>query len=190
MAGTTATALAIAGIAAGLTGAGVTAYEGVANRNAQSDAQKSSQDALLQQQQAAANQANLTKQQAILGAQGQAQSQTGGSLTDDGTSALTGLLAGYPGYQSGANAGAGASTSTGTGVGSSGVPGSASAPTTPEGTGATGTPDIAAILAALRGGGAGGQFGSGSGSSISGGNWQTQPATPQSNFQLANPPLG
>jgi hypothetical protein len=183
MAGTTATALAIAGIAAGLTGAGVTAYEGVANRDAQSDATKANQAALLQQQQAAANQANLSKQEAVLGQQGQAQAQTGGSLTDSGTSALTDLLAGYPGYQGGST---GAGTSTGTGVGSSGVSGGATPAPSTAGTGTSGTPDITSILAALRNGGSGSnQFG-GTGS-ISGGNWQSQPSAPQSTFELANP---
>lgn len=187
MAGTTATALAIAGIAAGLTGAGVTAYEGVANRDAQSDAQKANQSALLKQQQTAANQANLAKQEAVLGAQGQSQQQTGGSLTDDGTSALTALLAGYPGYQAGGTSGTSSGTSTGEGIGSSGVAGSGD--TSAGGAGGTGSPDIAALLSKLRSstGGSGGGLGSGSGSSISGGNWQSQPLAPQTNFQLANP---
>jgi len=196
MAGTTATALAIAGIAAGLAGTGTSIYEGMANRDAQSDAQKANQDALLQQQQSAANQANLTKQQAVLGAQGQAQAQTGGSLTDEGTASLTDLLAGYPGYQGGsAGSTGGSGTSTGTGIGASGVSGGAAAPGG-GGTGATGavggtgSPDISAILQMLRGGASGGQFGvgGGSGSSITGGNWLGQsPAQPQSQFELSNP---
>ena len=187
MAGTTATALAIAGIAAGLTGAGVTAYEGVANRNAQSDAQKSSQDALLEQQQAQANQANLSKQEAVLGAQGQTQAQTGGSLTDPGTTSLTDLLAGYPGYQGGTSTTSGSGTSTGTGIGSSGVSGGAS----PGGAGGTsGGPDIAAILAALQNGGGGGGLGSSSPTNLSGGNWQSPPTPPQGQFELASSVLG
>ena len=182
MAGTTATALAIAGIAAGLAGTGTAVYEGVANRDAQSDAQKANQQNLLKQQQSQANQANLSKQEAVMGAQGQSQQQTGGSLTDDGTSAMTALLAGYPGYQAGTS---GSGTSTGSGIGNSGVSsGSAAAPA---GGAGTGTPDIAALLKTLSGGGAGGGFGSNSPSSISGGNWQTQPSAPQSSFELANP---
>jgi hypothetical protein len=125
-----------------------------------------------------ANQANLSKQEAVLGASGQAQQQTGGSLTDPGTTALTDLLAGYPGFQ------AGSGTSTGTGTGANGVGTSASA--NPGSTGSASTPDIASILAALRGqnGGAGSP---GATSSISGGNWQTQPAAPQTQLELANP---
>jgi hypothetical protein len=172
-------------------GVGTSIYEGVASRDAQSDATKSNAAALKAQQQAAANQANLTKQEAVLGAQGQAQQQTGGSLTDSGTAALTDLLAGYPGYQGGGSSAGGTgsgTTSTGIGVGSSGV-GDTSA--SGVGTGA-GTPDIAALLAALRGG-AGGGLGLGLGSSpsstLSGGNWQSQPAQPQGHFELSNPVL-
>ena len=163
---------------AGLAGTGVAAYDAQDNAANQASAQKQQQQALLQQQQQQAAQANLTKQEAVLGAQGQAQQQTGGSLTDSGTAALTDLLAGYPGYQGGSGSG----TSTGTGVGSSGVGGAGS----PGGTGST--PDIAAILAALRNGGGGGGLGlSSPGSTLSGGNWQSQPATPQNQFELANP---
>jgi hypothetical protein len=162
----------------GAAGVGTSIYEGVQSSDQASDAQKAQQQALLKQQQAQANQANLTKQEAVLGAQGQAQEQTGGSLTDPGTTAYTDLLAGYPGYQG--NTG----TSTGTGVGPSGVGGTSS----PAGTGST--PDIASILAALRNGGSDGGLGlsgpSGPGN-LSGGNWQSQPATPQNQFELANP---
>ena len=171
MAGTLSTVLSIASIAAGLTGAGVAAY-GANNASIDSNAaQKANANALLKQQQTAANQANLAKQEAVLGAQGQTQQQTGGSLTDSGTSALTDLLAGYPGYQGGAT---GPSTSTGTGIGPSGVSG-----------GAAGTPDITAILAALRGQGGAGS--AGSPSSISGGNWQAEHTPPQNQFELSNP---
>jgi hypothetical protein len=51
----------------------------------------------------------------------------------------------------------------------------------------TGTPDIAAILSALRNNSGGGKFGSSSPSTLSGGNWQTQPPAPQSTFELSNP---
>ena len=177
MAGTLATALAIAGIAAGAAGTGTAIYEGDKNRDASAAATTAQQTALLKQQQSQANQANLSKQEEVMGAQGQSQQQTGGSLTDDGTSAMTALLAGYPGYQAGAS---GSGTSTGAGIGSSGVSGSAPA------AGSTGTPDIAALLKTLSSG-AGGGLGSNSPSSISGGNWQTQPSAPQSSFELANP---
>jgi hypothetical protein len=163
----------------GAAGVGTSIYEGVQSSDQASDAQKAQQQALLKQQQAQANQANLTKQEAVLGAQGQSQEQTGGSLTDSGTAALTDLLAGYPGYQSGSG------TSTGTGVGSSGVSGAnAGAP------GSAGSPDIASILAALRNGGGGsglGLSGPGAPGNLSGGNWQSQPAVPQNQFELANP---
>lgn len=180
-----ATTASLIAAAVGAAGIGATAYEtnnaGIDQRNAQ----KANADALTKSQQAQANQVNLTKQEAVLGAQGQAQQQTGGSLTDTGTAALTDLLAGYPGFQ-GANPSAG--TSTGTGVGGSGVTTPATpAPGAPAS--GSGTPDIAAILAALRNGGAGGPN-PGSPSSISGGNWQTQPAAPQGSFELSNPVIG
>jgi hypothetical protein len=191
MAGTLATALAIAGIAAGTAGVGTAIYEGDKNRSASADATASQKALLAQQQQSAANQANLTKQEAVLGVQGQEQQQTGGSLTDSGTSALTDLLAGYPGYQGGATGGG---TSTGAGIGPSGISGGTATTPTSGGAGSAGsagsaggagTPDISAILAALRGQGGAGS--AGSPSSISGGNWQTQPAQPQNQFELANP---
>lgn len=157
-------------------GVGTSVYEGVKSSDQASDAQKAQQQALLKQQQQQAAQADLTKREAVLGASGQTQQQTGGSLTDSGTAALTDLLAGYPGYQGGSSTG----TSTGTGVGTSGVSGSSSS-------GNTGSaPDIAAILTALRNGSGDGGFGP-SPSSISGGNWQSQSATPQTQFELANP---
>ena len=188
MAGTiSATTASLIAAAVGAAGVGVSAYESNDAGINQRASQKQQQDALVKSQQAQANQANLTKQEAVLGAQGQAQQQTGGSLTDTGTAALTDLLAGYPGFQ-GANPSAG--TSTGTGVGGSGVstPGApAPAPGAPAS--GSGTPDIAAILAALRNGGAGGPN-PGSPSSISGGNWQTQPPAPQSTFELSNPVIG
>jgi hypothetical protein len=162
----------------GVAGIGTSVYEGIKSSDQNSADQAAQKAALLQQQQTQANQANLTKQEAVLGASGQEQQQTGGSLTDSGTSALTDLLAGYPGYQ------AGSGTSTGTGVGSSGISGaSTSAP------GSTGTPDIASILAVLRNSGSGGLGLNGLGTSgnIFGGNWQSQPAAPQTQFELANP---
>lgn len=175
-------------IAAGAT-AGTSLYEAQDASANQASAQKQQQDALLKQQQTAANQANLTKQEAVLGAQGQTQQQTGGSLTDPGTAALTDLLAGYPGYQNGGTSGTGGGTGTGNGtstdagVGASGVPGNSG----------SGTPDIASILAALRNGGSGlgGGVGLGGpgGTNLSGGNWQTQPSQPSTYFELANPPL-
>ena len=169
----------------GAAGIGTSIYEGDKSADASSAATAAQQKAALQQQQAQANQANLSKQEAVLGAQGQAQEQTGGSLTDPGTASITDLLAGYPGYQAG---GTGTGTSTGTGVGPSGVAGGTATPT-PAATGAgggTGTPDIAGLLAALRGGG-GGADAFGSPSSISGGNWQAPFAQPQAFQQLANP---
>ena len=99
-------------------GVGTSIYEGVKNRDASAAATAAQQAEIKQQQQAAANQANLSKQEAVLGAQGQSQAQIGGSLTDSGTAALTDLLAGYPGYQAGTSTG---TTSTGAGIGSSGV---------------------------------------------------------------------
>ena len=148
-------------------GVGTSIYEGVANRDAQSDAQKAQEQALLKQQQAQANQANLTKQEAVLSAQGQAQEQTGGSLTDAGTAALTALLAGYPGYQSGQ-------------VGPSGVGSTTLSPS-------SSTPNIAAILAALRGGGTG--VGIGGPSDLSGGNWPAPSNQPRPWQELSNPVL-
>ena len=177
MSSTLATTLTIAAIAAGVAGTGTAIYEGDKSRDASAAATASNAALVKQEQQTTANQANLAKQEAVLGAQGQSQQQTGGSLTDSGTSALTDLLAGYPGYQAGAS---GSGTSTGAGIGSSGVSGSAPA------AGSTGTPDIAALLKTLSSG-AGGGLGSNSPSSISGGNWQTQPSAPQSRFELANP---
>jgi hypothetical protein len=170
----------------GAAGAGVGAYEANNASIDQAASQKQSeafqQQSNQQQQQAAANQANLTKQEAVMGAQGQSQAQTGGSLTDSGTAALTDLLAGYPGYQGGTSSiSSGAGTSTGAGIGSSGVSDSST-------TGSSaGTPDIAAILSALRNNSGGGKFGSSSPSTLSGGNWQTQLPAPQSTFELSNP---
>jgi hypothetical protein len=179
MSGTiSATTAALIAAAVGAAGVGTSVYEGVQSSDQASAAQKAQQQALAQQQQAQANQANLTKQEAVLGAQGQTQQQTGGSLTDSGTSALTDLLAGYPGYQGGSG------TSTGTGVGTSDVGGTGS----PGGSGPT--PDIASILAALRnnsGSGGPGLSAPGTSGNIFGGNWQTQPATPQNQLELANP---
>lgn len=176
-------AIIAAAIAAAAT-VGTTAYEANNSNIDQGNAAKQ----LTAQQQSQANQANLTKQEAVLSQQGQAQEQTGGSLTDSGTAALTDLLAGYPGYQAGGNGGSPAtSTSTGTGIGTSGVADASTAAGQPSGSGAP--PDIAAILATLRGQGGGG-FGGSGGSTLSGGNWQTQPAQPQSFQQLANPVLG
>lgn len=178
------TASLIAAIA-GLAGTGVGAYESHDAGINQAAAQKNNADALKAQQQAQANQASLTKQEAVLGAQGQAQAQTGGSLTDSGTSALTDLLAGYPGFQSGSpGTGATPNTSVGTGIGSSGVP------VATEATGAgAGTPDIAALLAKLRSGTSNGNSGGGGLGSISGGNWQFQSSAPQGHFELSNPVL-
>ena len=182
MAGTLATALAIAGVTAAAAGTGTAIYEGDKNRDASAASTAAQKAALLQQQQTAANQANLSKQEAVLGAQGQSQQQTGGSLTDSGTASLTDLLAGYPGYQAGTSGGS-TGTSTGAGIGSSGVTDAQATPAT--GTAGAGGVDIASILAALRGQGGAGS--TGPSSSISGGNWQTQPAAPQNQFELANP---
>ena len=181
MSSTLATTLTIAAIAAGVTGTGAAIYEGDKNRDASSASTAANAALVKQEQQTAANQANLTKQEAVLGVQGQEQQQTGGSLTDSGTAALNDLLAGYPGYQAGGTTSA---TSTGTGIGSSGVSGANAAQ---GGGGSAATPNITAILAALRGQGGAGS--AGPTSSISGGNWQTQPAQPQNQFELANPPV-
>jgi hypothetical protein len=181
--GLTAAQIALIGSAVAATGIGATAYESNNSSIDNANAQKANAAATLKAQQTAANQANLTKQEAVLGQQGQAQSQTGGSLTDPGTAALTDLLAGYPGFQSG-----GTGASTGTGAGSGGVSGGTATPAQASGASGTGAPDIASILAALRG--QGGAGASGSGSSISGGNWQTQPPAPQSQFELSNPVIG
>lgn len=187
MAGTisaTTASLIAAAVAAG--GIGVGAYESNNASIDQQAAQKANAAALLQSQQAQANQANLSKQEAVLGAQGQSQAQTGGSLTDTGTAALTDLLAGYPGYQSG-----GSSPSTVSGGAANPSASSAIAPTS-LGTGGGNDPSSAvnAILAALRNGGAGGGPGGPGTGSISGGNWQTQPTQPQPWQELSNPVLG
>ena len=179
---TLATVASLIAAGAGLAGAGVTAYDAQDNAANQASAQKQQQQALLQQQQQQAAQANLTKQEAVLGAQGQAQQQTGGSLTDSGTAALNDLLAGYPGYQAEGTASA---TSTGSSGVSSGTTGASTATTA--GTGGDASSTVASILAALRGQGGAGS--AGPTSSISGGNWQTQPAQPQNQFELANPPV-
>ena len=164
---------------AGLAGTGVAVYDANNASIDQGAAQKANAAALLQQQQASANQANLTKQEAMLGQQGQAQQQTEGSLTDSGTTSFTDLLAGYPGFQGG--------TSTGT----SGISGGASSTTPGSGSSSPSTA-VSAILAALQNGSgaSSGGAGIGSSSSISGGNWQAPPSTPQSQFELSNSPLG
>ena len=161
----------------GATTAGVGAYEANNASIDQSAAQQASQTATTQAQQAAANQANLTKQEAVLGTQGQTQQQTGGSLTDPGTTALTDLLAGYPGYQNGSSSATGTAPSAAT----------ANAATT-LGSGGDGSSTVASILSALQGGGATSGF-SGA-NSITGGNWQSQPTQAQSQFELSNPILG
>lgn len=161
----------------GAAGIGTSIYEADKSRDANAAAQQANQQALLKQQQAQANQANLTKQEAVLGAQGQSQQQTGGSLTDAGTTALTDLLAGYPGYQNGSSGATGTSPSAAT----------ANLPTT-LGSGGDGSSTVASILSALQGGGATSGF-SGA-NSITGGNWQSQPTQAQSQFELSNPILG
>lgn len=161
----------------GAAGTGTSIYEGIKSNEQASDARKAQQQALLQQQQSQAKQADLTKREAVLGAQGQAQQQTGGSLTDPGTTSFTDLLAGYPGYQGGGVSG-GATPA----IATTGIPGAPSS-------GGGATPNIADILATLRNGGESGSEGSGAGN-ISGGNWQVQPSTPQQWQELANPPLG
>ena len=170
---TLATVASLIAAGVGLTGAGISAYDANNASIDQSAAQKANQQALLQQQQAQANQANLTKQEAVLGAQGQSQQQTDGSLTESGTTALTDLLAGYPGYQNGS------SSATGT---------APSAAATTLGSGGDGSSTVASILSALQGGGATRGF-SGA-NSITGGNWQSQPTQAQSQFELSNPILG
>jgi hypothetical protein len=167
---------------------GTSVYEGVKSSDQNSADQAANKAQLAQEQQAQANQANLSKQEAVLGAQGQTQAQTGGSLTDSGTAALTDLLAGYPGFQSGTS-GTSSSGTSGGGTSSAIAPTTLSAGTS-GGSGAvgnSGTPDIAAILAALRSA-SGGGLGSG-GSNLSGGNWQTPSAQAQSWQELSNPVL-
>jgi hypothetical protein len=178
-----ATTLGLIAAAVGAAGAGTAIYEGDKNRDASSASTAANAALVNQEQQTAANQANLTKQESVLGVQGQEQQQTGGSLTDSGTAALNDLLAGYPGYQAG-TAGASA-TSTGSSGVSSGTTGASTATTA--GTGGDASSTVASILAALRGQGGAGS--AGPTSSISGGNWQTQPAQPQNQFELANPPV-
>ena len=159
--------------------AGVGAYDANNASIDQNAAQQANAKALTQEQTAAANQANLTKQEAVLGAQGQAQEQTGGSLTDAGTASITDLLAGYPGFQGGSVSGSGSTAQNGAGTAST----------------SGSTPNIAAILQALQNGGRNsgsslsGGFGS-SGNSLSGGNWQTPPTPPQGQFELASSVLG
>lgn len=168
----------------GAAGVGTSIYEGIQSSDQNSANQAAQKAQLAQEQKAQAAQADLTKQEAVLGASGQEQQQTGGSLTDSGTAALTDLLAGYPGYQSGPG------TSTGTGLGTSGIGSPGSAGTTSLDGSFSGSPNIASILAALRSGGEGsglGLSGPGALGNLSGGNWQSQPATPQSQFELANP---
>jgi len=182
--------LPLISIIVGAAGVGTSIYEGVKSSDTNAADQADNKAALLKQQQAEANQANLTKQEAVLGAQGQAQEQTGGSLTDSGTAALTDLLAGYPGYQSGSS---GAGSGTGAGTGSTTATGTApSAATSGDVGSATSNTDpssaVTAILAALRNGGSG-VGGPGAGSSIFGGNWQSQPTQPQPWQELSNPPL-
>ena len=182
MSGTiSATTAALIAAAVGAAGTGAGIFESVKSGDEQQAALAANQKAILDQQQAQANQANLTKQEAVLGAQGQEQAQTDGSLTDSGTAALTDLLAGYPGYQAGSS-GSSPGTIPGGGISPSGT----GTPATSPGSTSSGTPDIAAILAALRNGGSG--FGGPGGSNISGGNWPNQPQQqPQSFQQLANP---
>jgi hypothetical protein len=182
MSGTiSATTAALIAAAVGAAGTGAGIFESVKSGDENASNQAAQKQELLQQQEAQANQANLTKQEAVLGESGQVQAQTGGSLTDSGTAALTDLLAGYPGYQSGSS-----------GTGATPATTSAVAPTTlsPGGGGGGGgtiPPNIAAILAALRSG-AGGTGGPGT-LNLSGGNWQSQPPQPQAWQELANPVL-
>lgn len=167
----------------GAAGIGTSIYEA----DKSGDAQKAQQAALLKQQQAQAAQANLTKQEAVLGAQGQAQQQTGGSLTDSGTAALTDLLAGYPGYQSGSSGtstGAGTTTASGTAPPAS-IPGNVDSNTSSTDPSSA----VTQLLTLLRSGNTGGP-GSPGQNTIFGGNWQSQPTQPQSFQELANPPLG
>jgi hypothetical protein len=155
-------------------GVGTSIYEGVKSSDQNAANQAAQQAELKQQQQAQANQANLTKQEAVLGAQGQSQTQTGGSLTDSGTAALTDLLAGYPGYQSGTSGG------------------NTSLPLSTGGTGGAATPDIASILSALTNGSTSGNGlnGGNLSGSISGGNWQAPSTQAQPWQELSKPVLG
>lgn len=160
-----ATTAALISAAVGAAGVGTGLYESSKANDASQAAAKAQQQALAQQQQAQANQANLAKQEAVLGAQGQTQAQTGGSLTDPGTASFTNLLAGYPGFHGGSaspvSSAAGAAPSE--------------APWNPSSV-------VSGILASLRNG-AGGEFG---GTSLSGGNWQTPSAPSQRQQQLSD----
>ena len=99
--------------------AGTTAYGAVESNNQRGDAAAQ----LKQQQQSQANQQSLQRQQAINAQRGNAQAQTGGSLTDAGTQSFLDQLAGFPGFS-------GSTTQTTAG----------------------GQPDISSILATLTGG--------------------------------------
>lgn len=141
---------------------GGTAYSVVnSEENSSNNSQQlAQQEKQIQQQQA--NQQNLQKQEAVLGTQGQAQAQTGGSLTDSGFQSFVDQLSGYPGSGGGSTQPQAASTAAQTPQFSSG---------------AQAQPDISKILAALTGGG----------DQISGGSNGQQPPAPQSFFELANP---
>lgn len=136
-------------------------YQGVEQSNAQSDAAAAAKRA----QQAQANQAALAKQQAITATQGQAQAQTGGSLTDTGFQDFAAQLAGYPG------------------AGNTGTQSTAQQVNTSQQTqnAQTGGQDITSLLKQLQGG---------QGGNISGGSGSGQPPSPQQGFQLANPFVG
>ena len=73
-------------------GLGLSAYTANNSSIDNANAQKNQAAALKQQQQQQATQADIAKKEAVMGAQGQAQQQTGGSLTDPGTTAFTDLL--------------------------------------------------------------------------------------------------
>jgi hypothetical protein len=158
---------AIAAAIGALAGGGATVGEDIySNLNKPNTAAQEQQA-----QQAQANQAALTKQEAVLGQQGNAQAQTGGSLTAPGTENFVSQLAGYPGYSS--------STPSPSG----GSPGASSPSGTAPG---AGTPQIAALLQQLQGsGGSAGQNISGGGGQPSG-----QQAPETGFFELSRNPLG
>lgn len=117
------------------------------------------ENALKAQQQAQANQQKLQNEQRITASQGQAQAQTGGSLTDTGFQDFAAQLAGLPGYGGTAAA---AKTATTAGVNNTGQP----------------QVDMQSILA---------QLGQGGGGNITGGSGTQQTAAPQQFFELSSP---
>lgn len=150
--------LAIAGLVAGAAGTGVSVYEGQKSRDTQADAAKAAQQTAAQQQ-------LLQKRESIAAAAPNAQAQTGGSLTGEGSQSFADILAGYAGQTGGAG-------TTG---------GSSNAATASAATNATGAPGggLEDLLKQLGGGG-----GTPQGNAFFGGSGQPQQSDPR--FSLAN----